>query len=99
MAARLHPLAPVHGVRDLSHRAGHRAVAVPARRRLKPTTAAHMDKVTRYRLLDLTIDLARQRVERGGTPLDVAGLSFQLLACLVERGDRVVGFDELMSEV
>jgi DNA-binding winged helix-turn-helix (wHTH) protein/tetratricopeptide (TPR) repeat protein len=58
-----------------------------------------MDKVTRYRLLDLTIDLARQRVERGGTPLDVAGLSFQLLACLVERGDRVVGFDELMSEV
>ncbi|MGF6710918.1 DNA-binding winged helix-turn-helix (wHTH) protein/Tfp pilus assembly protein PilF [Luteibacter sp. W1I16] len=58
-----------------------------------------MDKVTRYRLLDLTIDLARQRVERGGTPLDVAGLSFQLLAYLVGHGDRVVGFDELISEV
>jgi tetratricopeptide (TPR) repeat protein len=53
----------------------------------------------RYRLLDLTIDLARQRVERGDTLLDVAGLSFQLLACLIERGDRVVGFDELMAAV
>lgn len=53
----------------------------------------------RYRLLDLTIDLARQRVERDGVPLDVAGLSFRLLACLVERGDRVVGFDELMAGV
>jgi DNA-binding winged helix-turn-helix (wHTH) protein/Flp pilus assembly protein TadD len=54
---------------------------------------------TRYRLLDLRIDLARQRVERGDTALDVAGLSFQLLACLLERGDRVVGFDELMDVV
>lgn len=54
---------------------------------------------TRYRLLDLTIDLARQRVERGDIALDVAGLSFQLLACLIERGDRVVGFDELMEVV
>jgi len=53
----------------------------------------------RYRLLDLTIDLARQQVERGDVALDVAGLSFQLLACLIERGDRVVGFDELMEAV
>jgi DNA-binding winged helix-turn-helix (wHTH) protein/Flp pilus assembly protein TadD len=54
---------------------------------------------TRYRLLDLTIDLARQRVERGDRSLDVTGLSFQLIACLVERGDRIVGFDELMEVV
>lgn len=54
---------------------------------------------TRFRLLDLTIDLARQRVQRGDVPLDVAGLSFQLFACLIERGDRVVGFDELMAAV
>ncbi len=54
---------------------------------------------TRYRLLDLTVDLARQRVEREGTPLDVAGLSFQLLACLIGHGDRVVSFDELIAEV
>lgn len=54
---------------------------------------------TRYRLLDLTIDLARQRVERGDTALDVSGLSFRLLACLIERGDRVVDFDELIAAV
>lgn len=54
---------------------------------------------TRYRLLDITVDLALKRVERDGTPLDVAGLSFDLLACLIEHGDRVVGFDELMTNV
>ncbi|SEM51926.1 DNA-binding winged helix-turn-helix (wHTH) domain-containing protein [Luteibacter sp. UNCMF331Sha3.1] len=56
-------------------------------------------ETTRYRLLDLTIDTARQRVERNGQPLDVSGLSFRLLACLMERADRVVGFDELMEAV
>ncbi|HVI54068.1 MAG TPA: winged helix-turn-helix domain-containing protein [Luteibacter sp.] len=54
---------------------------------------------SRFRLLDLTVDLARQRVERGDVALDVTGLSFQLLVCLIERGDRVVGFDELMKAV
>ncbi|KAF1006330.1 MAG: Transcriptional activator CadC [Luteibacter sp.] len=54
---------------------------------------------SRFRLHDLTIDLARQRVDRDSSPLDVQGLSFRLLACLVERGDRVVGFDELMETV
>ncbi|MEZ5521546.1 MAG: winged helix-turn-helix domain-containing protein [Dokdonella sp.] len=51
------------------------------------------------RLDDLQIDLDRQRVERGGRALDVNGLSFRLLACLLERGDRVVGFDELIEAV
>ncbi|UPG94660.1 winged helix-turn-helix transcriptional regulator [Luteibacter aegosomatissinici] len=53
----------------------------------------------RYRLLDLIIDLDRQTVERDGIRLDVAGLSFRLLACLVEHGDRVVTFDELIDAV
>lgn len=53
----------------------------------------------RYRLDDLLIDLERQRVERDGAPLGVAGLSFQLLRHLVEQGDRVVGFDELIQRV
>jgi DNA-binding winged helix-turn-helix (wHTH) protein/Flp pilus assembly protein TadD len=52
-----------------------------------------------YRLLDLDIDLPRQRVTRGGQRLDVAGLSFQLLAYLLAQGQRVVGFDELMQAV
>ncbi|MDR7067773.1 DNA-binding winged helix-turn-helix (wHTH) protein/tetratricopeptide (TPR) repeat protein [Pseudoxanthomonas japonensis] len=53
----------------------------------------------RYRLDDLVIDLERQRVERDGERLSVAGLSFQLLRHLVEQGDRVVGFDELIQRV
>jgi DNA-binding winged helix-turn-helix (wHTH) protein/tetratricopeptide (TPR) repeat protein len=53
----------------------------------------------RYRLDDLVIDLQRQRVERDGELLNVAGLSFQLLRHLVEQGDRVVGFDALIQHV
>jgi len=53
----------------------------------------------RYRLLDLVIDLDRQTVERDGHRLEVAGLSFRLLACLIERGDHVVTFDELIEAV
>lgn len=53
----------------------------------------------RYRLDDLTIDVPRQRVERDGVVLDVGGLSFRLLQVLLEQGQRVVGFDELMDKV
>ncbi|HEY0334766.1 MAG TPA: winged helix-turn-helix domain-containing protein [Stenotrophomonas sp.] len=52
-----------------------------------------------YLLLDLHIDLPRQRVTREGAVLDVTGLSFQLLAYLLAQGQRVVGFDELMRAV
>jgi DNA-binding winged helix-turn-helix (wHTH) protein/Flp pilus assembly protein TadD len=52
-----------------------------------------------YRLDDLAIDVARRRVHRGDTLLDVAGLSFDLLAYLLAQGDRVVGFDELIATV
>jgi DNA-binding winged helix-turn-helix (wHTH) protein/Tfp pilus assembly protein PilF len=48
---------------------------------------------------DLRIDLARQRVTRGEQQLDVSGLSFKLLRHLLEQGDRVVGFDELIERV
>jgi len=54
---------------------------------------------TRYRLDDLVIDLPRQRVQRDGVLLDVSGLSFRLLEVLLEQGQRVVGFDELMDRV
>ncbi|WP_313919459.1 winged helix-turn-helix domain-containing protein [Tahibacter sp.] len=50
-----------------------------------------------YRLDDLEIDIARRRVRRGDAALDVAGLSFDLLAYLLAQGDRVVGFDELIA--
>ncbi|BDU18419.1 winged helix-turn-helix domain-containing protein [Lysobacter auxotrophicus] len=54
---------------------------------------------TRYRLDDLFIDVPRQRVERDGVLLDVGGLSFRLLEFLLEQGQRVVGFDELIERV
>ena len=53
----------------------------------------------RYRLDDLIIDVPRQRVERDGAPLDVGGLSFRLLEFMLEQGQRVVGFDELIERV
>lgn len=53
----------------------------------------------RYRLDDLVIDIPRQRVERDGQLLDVNGLSFRLLQYLLEQGQRVVGFDELIERV
>ena len=58
-----------------------------------------MEPSSHYRLLDLHIDLARQRVTRDGAALDVQGLNFQLLACLLRHGDAVVDFDTLMAEV
>ncbi|ANB17286.1 winged helix-turn-helix domain-containing protein [Dokdonella koreensis] len=62
---------------------------------MTPSPAA----VRRYRLDDLVVDLDRQRVERDGTALDVAGLSFRLLEFLIGQGDRVVSFDGLMAGV
>ena len=52
-----------------------------------------------YRLDDLTIDLARRRVQRGDVPLELVGLTFDVFAYLLAQGDRVVGFDELIASV
>ncbi|UKE47025.1 MULTISPECIES: winged helix-turn-helix domain-containing protein [Xanthomonas translucens group] len=53
----------------------------------------------RYRLDDLRIDVARQRVERDGVALELGALSFRLLHYLLRQGQRVVGFDELIAQV
>ncbi len=55
--------------------------------------------MTHVRLLDLIVDTASQRVTRNGARLDVAGLNFQLLACLIAHGDAVVDIDTLMADV
>ncbi|HEY0768400.1 MAG TPA: winged helix-turn-helix domain-containing protein [Steroidobacteraceae bacterium] len=52
-----------------------------------------------YQLLDLSIDAERRRVERAGEPLEVGGLSFELLAYMLSRGAAVVSFDELIASV
>lgn len=58
-----------------------------------------MSGVRRYSLDDLMIDTQRQRVERAGVALDVSGLSFQLLAHLLQGGERVATYDELIATV
>jgi len=55
--------------------------------------------MTRVRLLDLVVDTARQRVTRNHVALNVSGLNFRLLACLLANGDAVVDIDTLMTEV
>jgi DNA-binding winged helix-turn-helix (wHTH) protein len=62
-----------------------------------PARAAH--GAGRLRLVDLEIDLASRRVVRAGSTLDVGGLSFELLAFLLECGTRVVTFDDLIGAV
>lgn len=52
-----------------------------------------------YCLDDLVVDTRRRRVRRGVAELDVSGLSFDLLAFLLQQGDRVVSFDELLAAV
>lgn len=52
-----------------------------------------------YRFEDLEIDLDRREVRRGDATLELAGLSFDLFACLLAQGTRVVGFDELIAGV
>lgn len=53
-----------------------------------------------YRLDDLRIDVARQRVIRDdGQELDVSGLSFRLLHYLLTQGTRVVGFGDLITNI
>jgi len=53
----------------------------------------------RFQLDDLEIDLSRQSVIRDGEALDVKGLSFQLLAFLLQQGQRVVSYDALIEAV
>ena len=63
------------------------------------SSVLHMNRPSRYRLLDLQIDLARQQVSRDAALLDVQGLSFRLLACLPRHGHAVVDFDQLIAQV
>lgn len=69
-------------------------MAASGRRGLK-----RMTDVRCYQLLDLHIDLVRQEVSRDGMPLDVQGLSFQLLAFLIGNGTEVASFDRLIEGV
>ena len=54
---------------------------------------------TPYRLGGFEFDARARRVSRGGELLPVGARAFDLLMALIERRDRVVGKDELMSVV
>jgi DNA-binding response OmpR family regulator len=51
------------------------------------------------RLADLTIDLARREVRRGGRTIELRPKEFELLAALVRHRGRVVSRAELLREV
>jgi DNA-binding winged helix-turn-helix (wHTH) protein/Tfp pilus assembly protein PilF len=53
----------------------------------------------RYRIADLTLDVDAVALHRGGQPIPLPRLSFDLLVALARRAPRVVGFDELIETV
>jgi DNA-binding winged helix-turn-helix (wHTH) protein len=53
----------------------------------------------RYQFEDLIFDVARRRVARRGSSIEVAGLNFDLLKILVESAPNVVTYDDLAEKV
>ncbi len=51
----------------------------------------------RVQLLDLEVDLERRLASRDGLPLDIANLSFSLLAVLIENAPNTISKDELIK--
>lgn len=54
---------------------------------------------SRYQVLDLDVDLTRQRVARAGAELELPDLSFRLLAALIREAPETVGKDALIETV
>src|SRR6187551_1965614 len=54
---------------------------------------------TSYRFADLTLDVARRSVARGGQPIELKALDFDLLRFLVEQAPNVVNADVLAEKV
>ena len=54
---------------------------------------------TTYRVDDLTIDVARQRVTRDGIEIPLSGLSFDLLLALVRGSPGLLTYDQLLDKV
>ena len=54
---------------------------------------------TSYRFADLTLDVLRRTVARGGQPIELKALDFDLLRFLVESAPNVVNADTLAEKV
>ena len=55
--------------------------------------------IERYRVGDLIVDIAGQRVARNGQEIALPNLSFDLLKALIRHAPNVVTHDQLMDEV
>ena len=53
----------------------------------------------RYRFDDLTLDVGQRRVSRGGQPIQLSKLTFELLRALVEAAPNLVTHDQLAQQV
>ena len=53
----------------------------------------------RYAFADCEIDLDSHALRRGGEAVHVEPQVFELIACLVRAGGRLVSYDDLMEEV
>src|SRR6188474_2644394 len=54
---------------------------------------------TSYRFADLTLDVTRRSVARGGQPIELKALDFDLLRFLVEQAPNVVNAEVLAEKV
>ncbi len=57
------------------------------------------ENIERYRLGDLIVDIAGQRVTRNGQEIALPNLSFDLLTALIRHAPNVVTHDQIMDEV
>ena len=57
------------------------------------------DGSTRYQFQDLVLDVGQRQVFRGEEPLQLSGLTFDLLRLLVESAPNVVTHDDLAERV
>ncbi len=52
-----------------------------------------------YEFSDLTLDLDRHLLARGGRPIKLTKLSFKVLQALVQAAPALISHDELMDQV
>src|SRR5689334_22695316 len=57
------------------------------------------DRASAFTVAGLSLDAAKMRVERGGTPIDLTPTEFQLLACLARHPGRVFTRAQLLDAV
>lgn len=65
------------------------------RRASGPTTG----EATRYVCGDLTLDLLRHEVSRGGIKIDLQPREFSLLACLMRQGGKIVSKTMILEQI